>query len=93
MDDDTVVSNLFNVVTIENNDAVKIVGGATLINGNIQTVSADVARVIVESVDGHDVPQITQMDVDVDVVGGNINIGQTEACSMMTNCFPLLQME
>ena len=67
-------------MTIKNNDAVKIVGGAILINGNIQTVSADVARVIVESVDGHDVPQITQMDVDVDVVGGNINIGQTEAC-------------
>ena len=31
-----------------------------------------------ESVDGCDVPQIAQMDVDV--VGGNINIGQTEAC-------------
>ena len=52
-------------MTIENNNAVEIVGWAILINGNIQTVSADVARVIVES---------------EDVVGGNINIGQTEAC-------------
>ena len=46
-------------MTIKNNDAVKIVGGAILINGNIQTVSADIARVIAESVDSHDVPQIT----------------------------------
>ena len=66
-----VVSNLFNIVTIEKDDAVKIVGGAILINGKIETVSADTTRVIVESVDIdiHDVPQIRQMDINV--VGGN----------------------
>ena len=74
-DDDAandVVLNLFNIVTIEKANAVDIVGGAILINGNIETVSANIAKVIVESVDGCDIPQNTQTDVDV--VGGNINI-------------------
>ena len=80
-DDDTVndvVLNLFIIVTIEKADAVNIVGGAILINDNIETVSADIARVIVESVDGCDIPQITL--VHVDVVQGHINFAQTERC-------------
>ena len=78
--DNNVVSNLFNIVRIVVN-VVNIVGEAIFINGNIETVSVDVARVIVKSMDGGDFPQIIQMDVDV--VGGNINIAQRHASRMM----------
>ena len=64
------LSDVFNIVSVVNENEMEIVGGAILVNGELQIISADEACVVVETVNTQ---QYCQVNVnDVDEVAGDI---------------------
>ena len=87
---DVGLGNILNVVTIVNEDQLQIMGGAILVNGELQGLTADQARVIVEMVE---TPPMLKLDrKDIDVIEGDTSlellaftVSHCLLCGLVTN--------
>ena len=61
---DVGMGDILNVVTIVNEDQLQIMGGAILVNGELESLTADQARVI-EMVEIPPKPKVNRKDIDV----------------------------
>ena len=59
------MGDILNVVTIVNEDQLQIMGGAILVNGELESLTADQARVIVQAVERSPMPKVDRKDIDV----------------------------
>ena len=67
--EDAPLGDVFNIVSVVNENEMEIVGGAIVVNGELQTISADEAHVV-ETVNTQ---QYCEVNVnDVDEVAGDI---------------------
>ena len=69
---DVGLGDILNVVTNVNEDQLQIMGGAILVNGELQGLTADQARVIVEMVETPPMPKLDRKDIDV--IGGDTSL-------------------
>ena len=58
------LSDVFNIVSVVNENEMEIVSGAILVNEELQTISADEACVVVETVNTQEYFQVNVNDVD-----------------------------
>ena len=52
------MGDILNVVTIVNENQLQIMGGAILVNGELESLTADQARVIVQTVERPPMPKV-----------------------------------
>ena len=76
---------VINIVSVVNENEMEIVSGAILVNGELQTINADEAHVVVETVNTQEYCQVNVNDVD-EVAGDTVLCSCSPVIVMLCTC-------